>query len=410
MDFKQKRWLYMTAAMVLALCSGIGYTWSVFQRPLMENFDWALKTISLTFTIQVMVSTISPIFLGRFQKTLGVKNYLRVGIAIYLAGLVATTLTSSITYLYLIYGVIVGVGISMLYPCLMAYSTSLFPEKTGMASGLLACSYGAGSILWAPLAARFMGQHGVLAVFGLFAAIFAVVMIPTTFLIKNIPDDYTVSAVKDAKSVSAKKAAKDYTWQEMVRTSRYYLIVIVLTLGATSGLMIMGHASSILQEVQHFTPETAAILLGLTSIFNAFGRLTFGLASDRLGRYNVMMLLFAVIGGSMVLLTRSSGSVFVGGIVAIAACYGGFTSMFSPICADNFGMKNLSVNYGFLYVAYGFAGLIGPQLAARIKTISGGYDLAFMTVAAMSLVGLTLTMILKARLKKELPRTAERTA
>lgn len=410
MDFKQKRWLYMTAAMVLALCSGVGYTWSVFQRPLMENFDWALKTISLTFTIQIMVSTIAPIFLGRFQKTLGVKNYLRVGIAIYVAGLVATMFTSSIGYLYLIYGVVVGIGISMLYPCLMAYSTSLFPEKTGMASGLLACSYGGGSILWAPLAAHFMKLHGVLAVFGLFAAIFAVVMIPTTFLLRNIPEGYSVDAVKSTKSAPLKTTGKDYTWQEMVKTSRYYLIVVVLTLGATSGLMIMGHASSILQEVQHFTAETAAVLLGLTSIFNAFGRLGFGLLSDRLGRYNVMMILFAVIGGSMVLLTQSTGFVFVAGIVAIAACYGGFTSMFSPICADNFGMKNLPVNYGFLYVAYGFAGLIGPQLAAQIKTVSGGYNLAFMTVAVMSAAGLALTFVLKAGLNKQLLKSTENIA
>lgn len=410
MDFKQKRWLYMAAAMVLALCSGIGYTWSVFQRPLMENFDWALKTISLTFTIQVMVSTMAPVFIGKFQKTLGVKNYLRIGIAIYVLGLTATMFTSSIGYLYLIYGVVVGFGISMLYPCLMAYSTGLFPDKTGMASGLLACSYGSGAILWAPLGAHFMGQHGVLAVFGLFAAIFAVVMIPATFLIRNIPDDYSVQSTKNSLSKLDSPAVKDYSWQEMVKTSRYYLIVGVLTLGATSGLMIMGHASSILQEVQHLTPETAAYLLGFTSIFNALGRLTFGFVSDRLGRYNVMMLLFAVIGSAMVLLTQSTGPVFIAGIFAIAACYGGFTSMFSPICADNFGMKNLAVNYGFLYVAYGFAGLIGPQLAAQMKTISGGYNGAFMTVAAMSAVGLGLTLFLKTRLNKALRKNIGRTA
>jgi len=135
--------------------------------------------------------------------------------------------------------------------------------------------------------------------------------------------------------------------------------------------------------------------------------LAFGFVSDRLGRYNVMMLLFAVIGSAMILLTRSSGFVFVGGMFAIASCYGGFTSMFSPICADNFGMKNLSVNYGFLYVAYGFAGVIGPQLAAQMKTISGGYNGAFMTVAVMSLIGLVLTLVLKTKMSKGLSKNAE---
>ena len=400
MNFGQRRWIYMASSMLLALCAGIGYTWSVFQKPLMENYGWALSTISLTFTIQIMVSTLAPVFIGRYQKIIGVKNYLRIGILIYVIGLVATMFTSSIGYLYLIYGVVVGIGISMLYPCLMSYSTSLFPEKTGMASGLLACSYGGGSILWAPLAAHFIGVIGVPGVFGVFAALFAVVMIPTSFLIKNISSEYSAVGTGKSELNIDKTPNNDYTWQEMLKTSRYYLIIIVLTIGATSGLMITGHASSMLQELQHLTPENAAILIGLLSIFNALGRLSFGLISDKLGRYNVMLLLFAVIGGSMILLGVTKGLIFNLAILAIGACYGGFTAMFSPICADNFGIKNLSVNYSFLYIAYGFAGLLGPQLAARTKAASGGYTGAFTAVAIMSAIGFILTLVLKLGLQK----------
>lgn len=405
MEFEQKRWQHMIAAMVLALCAGIGYTWSVFQKPLMEQFEWNIQTISLTFTIQILVSTMAPMFLGKYQKTLGVKNYLRVGILIYVLGLIATMFTSSIVYLYLIYGFVVGIGISMLYPCLMSYSGRLFPDKPGMAAGLLACAYGGGSIIWAPLAANFIGKHGALTVFGLFAMIFAAVMIPATFLIKDVPEDFR-PVPKKIKIVGAGPlAARDFTWREMVKTSKYYIIVVTLTLGATSGLMIMGHASSILQEVQNFTPEKAAVIIGIISIFNAFGRLTFGFISDRLGRYKVMLLLFAIIGGSMLLLTSAGGNVFVLALFAISACYGGFTSMFSPICADNFGIKNLAFNYSFLYIAYGFAGVIGPQLAAWTKTTGSGYSLAFMVVAIFSVIGFVLTLYLQISSSKKLKIT-----
>lgn len=390
----------MIAAMIMALCAGIGYTWSVFQKPLMEHFEWTLQTISITFTIQILVSTLAPVFLGKYQKTLGVKNYLRVGVSIYVIGLIATMFTNSIGYLYVVYGVIVGIGISMLYPCLMTYSGKLFPDKTGMAAGLLACSYGGGSIIWAPLAANFIGTHGALPVFGLFAAIFGVVMIPASFLIKEVPEDFRpeiITKKNDIKSLTS----KDYTWKEMLKTSRYYIIVVTLTLGATAGLMIMGHASTILQEVQNFTPEKAAVIIGVISIFNAIGRLSFGFISDRIGRYPVMMLLFAIIGGSMLLLTRAEGTVFIAALFAISACYGGFTSLFSPICADNFGIKNLAMNYSFLYVAYGFAGVIGPQLAARTKEMGDGYNLAFMTVAVLSLIGFALTMSLRISTNKK---------
>lgn len=385
----------MAGAMVLALCAGIGYAWSVFQKPLMESLGCDLKTISFTFTIQVLISTIAPVFLSRFQNILGVTNYLRLGIAIYVVGLAATMHASSVSYLYILYGIVVGIGIAILYPTLMSYATGLFPDKTGLASGILACSYGSGTILWAPIATILMRNHNVFSVFGLFAMMFAGIMIPTSFLIRNVQVDIKPKT-DNSKSNLNSASSVDYTWREMIRTSTYYILVIVLTLGAAAGLMVMGHASTILQEVLNYTPEKAALLVGLFSVFNSLGRLMFGYVSDRFGRYNVMMFLFASIGLAMILLTKSGGMIFVASLLAISACYGGFTSMFSPVCADNFGLKYLSENYPFIYVAYGLAGAIGPQLAARIKTASGGYDLAFLTVAAISAVGFLLVLLLKA--------------
>jgi len=400
MDFERKRWKCMAAAMLLALFSGIGYTWSVFQKPLMEGFQWELKAVSLTYTIQILVSTIAPILLGKFQKKWGIANYLRIGISVYVIGLAATMFTSSISYLYIVYGIIVGIGLAMLYPSLMAYSTSLFPDKTGLASGMLACSYGSGAIFWAPIATFLMQRYGGLKVFGLLAALFAIVMIPTSFLIKEVPADFSKKPGKAKKSKADTTADADYTWQEMLKTSRYYILIIALTLGATSGLMITGHASSMLQEILGMTAEKAALFVGLISICNALGRLGFGTFSDYLGRYRVMLLLFAVVGGAMLLLTKTGGVIFIAALLTISACYGGFTSMFSPICADNFGMKNLAVNYTFLYIAYGLAGAIGPQLAAATKSASGGYNLAFLIVAGMSVVGFLLILLLQSQSKK----------
>lgn len=390
----------MLAAMLLALFSGIGYAWSVFQGPLMDNFGWQLRAISLTFTIQVLVSTISPIFLGRLQKKLGVANYLRIGILVYTLGLLATMFTSSLGYLYIIFGVVVGVGLGMLYPCLMAYSTSLFPDKTGMASGLLACSYGCGAVLWAPFATFLMKSYGVLAVYGILAALFAVVMLPTSFLIKAVPADFKPAPARQKAKRTV--AARDYTWKEMLRSASFYILVLALTLGATSGLMITGHAANIMKEGLGYTAEMAALFVGLISVFNAMGRLVFGSLSDKIGRLPMMMVLFLVIGAAMLLLTVANGGLFVACLLAIGAGYGGFTSMISPVCADTFGLKNLAVNYTFFYVSYGLAGVIGPQLASGIKQASGGYSLAFLTVACMSAAGFVLILILQ--LKK--PRAA----
>jgi OFA family oxalate/formate antiporter-like MFS transporter len=399
MNFEKKRWQYLIVSMILALCAGTGYTWSVFQNPIMNEFNWDLQAVSLTFTIQILTSTLAPVVLGKYQKILGVTNYLRIGTLIYILGLIATRFTNSLIYLYIIYGFVVGLGVSILYPCLMAYSGRLFPEKTGMAAGFLACAYGGGSILWAPIAANLIEKSGVMSVFGYFAIIFAVIMIPFTFLIKDIPDDFkpSINTKKDTKNSSLNN--KDYTWKEMLKTTQYYLIIIVMTLGTTAGLMIMGHASSILQEMQNFTPSKSAYIVGIISIFNTFGRLFFGFISDKLGRYNIMIFMFSVIGISMFILTKTNNSLFIIALLCISACYGGFASMFSPICADNFGIKHLALNYSFVYIAYGFAGTIGPQLAAWMKTLGKGYNTAFVTVAVLSLIGIILILILKANEK-----------
>lgn len=402
MEFKQIRWRCMAAAMVLALFSGIGYAWSVFQGPLIDLFKWDLKTASLTFTIQVLTSTIGPVFLGKYQKKIGVENYLRLGIAVYAAGLFATRFTPGITYLYLVFGIVVGIGLGMLYPTLVAYGTSLFPEKTGLASGLIAGAYGFGAVIWAPTATYFIRQYDVLMVFAILAVLFAAVMFPVSLLIREAPEEFKQeAAARKLKGGSA--ATADYTWREMLRSYRYYILLTVLTLGATAGLMITGHASGILQENLGYTAEKAAVFVGVLSVSNTAGRLILGPLSDRIGRYKTMMFQFGAIGISMVVLTMSSGSVFLAALMTISACYGGFTSMIAPVCADNFGLKYHAVNYTFLYMAYGFAGVIGPQLAAAIKSASGGYMYAFWTVAVMSGAGLLMVLFLhlKGRVKRE---------
>lgn len=397
MEFAKKRWHCMIAAMILALFSGIGYAWSVFQSPIIELFGWSLSSVSLTFTIQVLVSTLSPVVVGRLQKKIGVANYLRVGVAVYAAGLIAMKFTSSVIYLYIVFGLIVGVGLGMLYPCLSAYGARLFPEKTGMASGMLAAAYGFGAVIWAPAASALMEQRSVLGVFVIFGIIFAVGMMPLTFLIKEPPTDFAMQKAVTKEKGRSQTSSVNYTWQEMLRSYRYYVLVVILTIGATAGLMITGHASGILQENLAMTAATAAIFVGLLSVSNAAGRLIFGMLSDRIGRYNMMMIQFVLITVAMVALTMISGSVFIIGLMLISACYGGFAAMISPACADNFGLKYHAINYNFVYIAYGIAGVLGPQLAAGIHATSGGYTQAFITVAVMSIVGLALVILLRVR-------------
>lgn len=394
MEIRQKRWRLLAAAMLLALCSGIGYSWSVFQKPLMDLFGWELKSISLTFTLQVLVSTIAPVFLSSIHRKLGTKRYLQLGILVYVSGLAAARFTATIGYFYLFYGVVVGLGLAMLYPTLIAYATKLFPDKVGMASGLLACSYGSGAILWAPISTQLMAQTGVLSVYLILAVIFCAVMLPVSLLVRNIPQDYGSLFAQKTSAQARQNAGRDYTRKEMLKSPVYYILLLTLTLGTMSGLMIAGHASGMVQEILKYSAQRAAVIVGLFAVFNALGRLAFGFLSDRLGRYPVMILLFIAVGGAMLVMSAFNNGLFLAALLLVSACYGGFTAMFSPACADHFGIRHLSDNYPLLYLAYGFAGYIGPQLVAHFQASGGGYHSAFTVVAVFSAIGIAFVLLL----------------
>jgi len=302
--------------------------------------------------------------------------------------------------MYVCYGIIAGIGNGMLYPSIMAYSGRLYPDKRGFASGLLACAYGAGAMIWAPLAAHIMGISDVSRVFAILGGIYIVCILPAAFFIKEPPHDFCPVSKTTAKT----DAAHSYTPKEMLCSPVFYILLIVMTLGASAGLMIMGHASSILQEKLAMSPLYAAFIIGFISLSNAAGRLGFGILSDRLGRCNVMIILFSVIGGSMVALAYFGGAIFITALFLIGACYGGFAAMFSPLSSDFFGLKYLRVNYTFLYVAYGFAGVIGPQLAVRAKAV-GGYNAAFIIIAIFSAVGICLSIGLSLYVQKRKTKT-----
>ncbi|MDR2741785.1 MAG: OFA family MFS transporter [Treponema sp.] len=382
--------------MLICLCAGVGYSWSVFQGPLIGKFAWDPGAVSLIFTIQVLISTLFPPLIGHLQKKISINNYLRLGAFIYSGGLVLAMFASSLGSMYLFYGVITGIGNGMLYPCVMAYSGRLYPEKRGFVSGVLACAYGAGSMIWAPLAAHIMGFSDVSFTFAVLGVIYVVCILPVTFLIKEPPADF-LSGIQITSKANA--GGRNYTPKEMLCSPVFYTILIAMTLGASAGLMIMGHASPILQEKLGKSPIDAAFIIGFISLSNAVGRLGFGMLSDKLGRCQVMFILFAVIGGAMIILANTGGFIFTAALFFVGAGYGGFAAMFSPLAADFFGLKNLRVNYTFLYTAYGLAGILGPQLAVRAKSW-GGYEGAFIIVALFCVVGIFLSGGLIIYLKK----------
>ena len=171
--FADRRWLCLISAMVICVCAGFGYAWSVLQTPIIARFGWADSGVALAYTITVVCSTMAPLLFGGLIRRMSSRLCVAVGAVLFGAGLFAAGLMSQLWQLYLFYGVISGLGVGFIYPSMMAYVVRLFPDRSGMASGLGTAAYGSGAILWAPTAAALMEKVGLGSAFRVLGVLFA---------------------------------------------------------------------------------------------------------------------------------------------------------------------------------------------------------------------------------------------
>ena len=184
---KTGRAICLAAALVICLCAGFGYSWSVMQNPIASAYGWDPAAVSLTFTLTVCCSTLSPLFLCKWIQKMPLRRPVTLGAVLYGFGLFATGFMSSLFQLYLFYGVFSGVGCGLIYPTMMSYVVRLYPERSGLVSGLGTAFYGAGAILWAPIMVALMDGLSLQYAFHVLGAAFALVILLSSFLLKEPP-------------------------------------------------------------------------------------------------------------------------------------------------------------------------------------------------------------------------------
>ena len=394
--FADRRWLCLISAMVICVCAGFGYAWSVLQTPIIARFGWADSGVALAYTITVVCSTMAPLLFGGLIRRMSSRLCVAVGAVLFGAGLFAAGLMSQLWQLYLFYGVISGLGVGFIYPSMMAYVVRLFPEKSGMASGLGTAAYGSGAILWAPVAAALIRSVNLRGTFCILGGAFLVLILLGSTLLVEPPQDLREALCP--VSGNAPVQTEGLRRGQMVKTAAFYGMVVIFTCGLVAGVIVISQASPILQNAYGFTSATAAVFVSVFAACNMAGRFLWGSLSDRLGLRRVITAVSAVCILAMLLLTLCHATVPAVIAMGVAAsCYGGFASVLTPLTAQVFGSKYITENYGVMYVVFGLASLIGPSLATTFKTAGGGsYTGAYVTAAALAVIGLALSRFLKA--------------
>lgn len=433
----KNRWLVVLGALIVQISLGAVYIYSVFKTPLQQMFGWDKSQVALPAQIILAVFALAMVFSGRLQDKIGPRIVATIGGIVLGAGLILASFAqkfSGLSWFVVTFSVIGGIGVGMAYVCPISACLKWFPDKRGLITGLAVAGFGAGGLVFAPIAKSLIESHNVLHAIMILGIIFLVAIVIGAQFLSAPPAGYKPEGWNPPTTATATFKA-DYSWGEMLATPQFYLLWLTYFAGCTAGLMIIMNASTIWQSFAANTAAAGSVLdatlfdtiktagaasVSTIAIFNAIGRIAWGKISDSLGnRIKTLVIMFIICACTMLFLNRlTTYPLFIFGTGLIGFCFGGFLALYPAITADFFGTKNVGVNYGILFTAYGAGGLFGPWLQARLvekgltlNILKDGassatfdiinYKTAFVVSGVMCIVAILLKLKTKAPKPKE---------
>ncbi|OKP94274.1 OFA family MFS transporter [Paenibacillus sp. P46E] len=411
MNVVLNRWRILIASVIINICVGAVYAFSIFALPLTKVFDVTMPDIMLAFTINAAIAPIPMILGGKLVDKGGAKTAIFIGGAMFGLGFILSGLATAPWMLYITYGVITGVGQGIVYSATIGNTVKLFPDKRGLATGIVTAGYGGGTIVIAPIANALISSNGVQSALITLGIAFLALILSLGLLVKPTPVGY-IPQGWTPPTAGASKGGVNIPWYEMIKKPIFYVIACLFLIGALSGMMVTANASVIGQKMFGLSAAAAALYVSLYAFSNCMGRIFWGAVSDKIGRVKCLLMIYLVIAGMMLTIALSNSVAGFGiAIVGIGLCFGGTMGIFPSIVGEKFGMKYYGVNYGVTFIGYSGAAFFGPRIANKVAAANDGmFTNAFYIALVISLVGFALTFVFKAmekpKTKQELTKAA----
>jgi OFA family oxalate/formate antiporter-like MFS transporter len=431
----KNRWLVVLGALIIQMSLGAVFIYSIFKTPLQQMLHWDKSQVAIPAQVVLFSFAFAMIFAGRVQDKVGPRLVASAGGIVLGLGLILAGFTSEmgggLAWFALTFGAIGGMGIGIAYVCPISACVKWFPDKRGLITGIAVAGFGAGGLVFAPIAKALIESSNVLHAIMILGVIFLTAILTGAQFLSNPPEGYCPEGWNSAADASScGPAAADYSCSEMMKTPQFYLLWLTYFAGCTAGLMIIMNASTIWQSFSAAGAAAAgamesaafdgvktagAAVVSVIAAFNAVGRIAWGKISDQLGsRIKTLIPITVVCALAMFALDRlTTYPMFIAGTGLIASCFGGYLALYPAVVADFYGTKNIGANYGVMYTAYGAGGLLGPWLqaslvekSATLDLLTGGvrtatfdiinYKTAFMVSGAMCAAALVLICFTKA--------------
>lgn len=397
------RWLVVGAGTMINLALGALYAWSMFKEPLTKApFRLTNTQTALPYSTACLVFALVMVFAGRLQDRAGPRvvamlGGVLVGAGFFVASLVGAMPERALPLLVAGFGVLAGAGFGLGYASASPPAIKWFPpQRKGLIVGIVVGGFGLASVYVAPLTDWLIRSHDVAYAFRVLAGVFFAAIVLFSLALRNPPPGYVAALTPRAPGAKAAPPPPlDADWTRMVRSPSFYLVWLLFFAGSGAGLMVISFIKPYSKEIPSIH-LAGFVFVALLAVGNASGRIVAGAVSDRLGRTRTMLVVFLVQAGTMLAFSSvTTTALFALGSMTIGFCYGACLSLFPSITADYWGLRNLGLNYGIVFSAWGVSALVMAPLAGLIKDATKAYTSAFQLAAGLLVAAALLTFFVR---------------
>lgn len=408
------RWMQLVMGIVcMAMIANLQYGWTLFVNPIAQTHGWSKAAIQVAFTIFILTETWLVPVEGWAVDKWGPRPVVLFGGLLCALGWVLNSFADSLMLLY-IGAAISGIGAGAVYGTCVGSALKWFPDRRGLAAGLTAAGFGAGSAATIIPIAFMIEKSGYQATFlyfgigqGLIVMILALMMVrPPAFMGKAIK-----------KQTKVQQSTVDFTTSQMVRKPVFWVMYVMFVLVAAGGLMATAQMGPIATDfkidgvtfnIMGMVLPALTFALAIDRVLNGVTRPFFGWVSDQIGREKTMFIAFAMEAVGIMLLYYFGRDpimfVILTGLVFFA--WGEIYSLFPATCADTFGGKNAAGNAGLLYTAKGTASLFVP-ISSVITAATGSWEAVFFVGCGMNAVAALMAWFVLKPMRKKFMDNAE---
>ena len=382
----------------MVMIANLQYGWTLFVKPIDDKYHWGRAAIQVAFTIFVLTETWLVPFEGYLIDKFGPRIMVCGSGVLVAIAWVINSLADSLALLYL-GAAIGGIGAGVIYGASVGNALKWFPDRRGLAAGLTAAGFGAGSALTVIPIANMIASSGYQAAFLWFGLGQGIVVCLVALLLKA-PQ---AGEVPIPATPAVQQTRRDYGPAEALKTPVFWVMYAMFVMVGAGGLMAIAQLAPIANDykiagipvsILGLTLPALTFALTIDRVLNGLCRPFFGWVSDNIGRENTMFIAFFLEGvGIYALLYFASNPllfVILSGMVFFA--WGEIYSLFPATCTDIYGRKYATTNYGMLYTAKGTASLLVP-LANVLTSATGSWHAVFYVAAILNIVAAVMALV-----------------